>query len=291
MVPWIVAGCLLLTYLLLTAKQTTPVWAWCLFGLAYAYMAWLSIDILWRKVVIDADRLEMRSFRKISRLSCPMADVASYKALKTGHWCVLTSSRAVLIPVRDPWELHRAFVEFAPKKLGAHRMRFPGSPPGEDFVGLWTYDIQDDVLKILIVLGVMMTAFFIVRRTPWSFFGQLLPLLIGLFSRCWGRLDVTREGISLRTPLHRKSIPWTDVKAVFCEKGEKRSFVIVGPACAIHIPAHLAIEEELMKKVMYSIPHPVLCVNFDQSTLRGYRKRKTAKSDAKTESLLPALTT
>lgn len=130
------------------------------------------------------------------------------------------------------------------------------------------------------------------RRFSWSGFGQLMGLFIGPSLEAWERIDVTREGIVRRDPFRRHEVRWKDAKAIFREgTKDKRSFVIVGPDAAIHVPAHLAIDRHLMEKVLYSLPDPILCVNFDETTLRGYRRRETAKSKSEAvPDLLPTLT-
>jgi len=146
-------------------------------------------------------------------------------------------------------------------------------------------------MRVLSCLAAMILVFFFVRRTPWFFVGQFVPPLVTAFARAWTRLDVTDEGVTLRGVALRKAIPWSEVSGIFCERRHERSFVLVGPACAIEIPSHLAIDHELMQKVFYSLPDPVRCVNFDEKTLRGYKKRKANTKEAKEEILLPALTT
>ncbi len=285
-----VAICLLATLVSAAGKHTSR-FEWVFLGLLWLAFLGLSFELLWSRIVIRDGHLQIYSLLPKSRLRTPIDEITAYRMDKSGHWWIETEERKVKIVLPEPWELHRALVELAPKKLGGRRLRFPGVIPEEDLVGLWNYDIQNVSNRIGLILAVMMVFFFFDRRTPWAIVVQLSAPLYALLARSWGRLDVTADGIVLRAAWVRRSIPWSDVKAIFCEKRPKRSFVIVGSTCAIEIPAHLAIEKELMQKVLHSIPHFVLCVNFDETTMRGCRKRKAMKKEAKTESLLPALTT
>lgn len=288
--PWLWLCIGLMIYLDLNDREDSGWFLWIMTVLLTGICSWLTADIFWSRVVIVGDQIEVQALRAKNRLSATFSEIVAYRMDPRGRWWLETESRKIEVPIRDPWELHRAIVERAPRALGGRRMRFPGVPSPEEFPGLWVHDFEETSSRILGYLGAMILAFFFVRKTPWFFVGSFIPPLLTAFARAWTRLDVTQTGVTLRGFALRKSIPWSEVKAIFCEKRGDRSFVLVGPTCAIEIPSHLAIDHELMQKVMYSLPDPVLCVNFDETTLRGYKKRKAKSKEEKADILLPALT-
>ncbi len=250
-----------------------------------------SLWALYPRATMDDKRIELRGLRARERLESPLDRVLAYRRDKKGDWWVETEDRRARVGVQEPWELHRAFVELAPKKLHAKKMRFPGVAPAEEFMGLWTFDVEWLALRAKTTIGVLLVVLAIERKAGFGLTGQLCALLFFPAIEGWGRLDITRDGLVRRGPRHRYSIPWAEAQAIFEErKGGKRSFVVVGAGHAIEIPAHLAIEREVMEKVLYSFPTAILCVNFDETTLRGYRRRKRAKEPVKRDDLLPALT-
>lgn len=289
---------------LFQGSVATQVFAIAFFGAVVAILIGLAARVFFTRAILEDGILTLYALRPRERLRAPFDAVVGYHMDKAGAWWIHTRPERTSctdpatkrrVAVREPWELHRAFVELAPKRLGTRRWRFTGIPPTKEFRGLWTFDVERFAHRALPQLAGMLTGvligFFLTRRRNLGAVGQPLGLLLIPLIESWGRLDVTDEGVVHRTPFRRKTILWSEAKAIFREgTAARRSFVIVGPECAIDIPTHLASDLELIQKVLYSLPSPILCVNFDETTLRGYRRRKKAKEPARNEDLLPALT-
>ena len=273
----------------------------------FAGMVFLTLYVFVTRATIRDGTLTLHALRRRERLRAPLDAVVGYHMDKeTGAWWVHTRPEGTActepaartrVALVEPWELHRAFVDLAPKKLGGRKRRFPGVPPEEDFVGLWTFDVERFAGRALPQLAGMFTGIAIVALlTPHRHPGlilQPLSLLLVPALLAWDRLDVTRAGIVRRGPFGRRTVLWPEVRAIFREtRHGRRSFVVVGRDAAIHLPPHLAVDRDLIEKVLYSLPDPVLTVNFDETTLRGYRRRekKRSKAPARQEDLLPALT-
>lgn len=265
---------------------------WILFGLIGALLLWMTLEVLVDRAVVTPSTVRFRSIRPRRNLRTTIEEIAAYVSDKDGLWWVETASRRVAVPVSEPWALHAAMVQLVPTKLGAKRLRPLHLPPAEEFRNLWTYDVEglfsESVGRIVAVL----LCFALTRKAGPAYGILVAPLLFGLPD--WGsRLDVTDAGLVRRGPFHRREVRWSEATAIFCERPlTSRRFVVTGPETAIEIPAHLARDLELMRKVFRSLPEGTLCVNFDETTFRGYRRRKKAKekSPARSEDLLPALT-
>ena len=276
-----------------------------LLALAATVLVGLTLWLFVTRAILTEGTLTLRAIRQKECLTVPFDSIVGYHMDKRGTWwvharppgtgCTHPAVRT-RVAVREPWAIHRAFVAQAPKRLGGRRLRFPGTPPTEEFRGLWAFDVERYAGRWLPQLAGVLTAIFIgsllTHRRNVGMLGQPLGILLILLVEMWGRLDVTNEGISFRAPFSSRTIRWADAEVIFREgPPNRRSFVIVGIHCAIHIPAHLASDLELMKKVLYSLPQPILCVNFDETTLRGFKQRKNSKeTSAPKEELLPALT-
>lgn len=124
---------------------------------ALLFGCWLTLILIFTAYVVvtratmDAQRIELHALRKRDRLRSSLDGVVGYHMDREGAWWVHTRTEGTActdltertrVAVLHPWELHRAFVEIAPKKMGGRRMRFPGIPPEEDFQGLWVYDVE-----------------------------------------------------------------------------------------------------------------------------------------------------
>lgn len=280
-----------LVFLLPGAPRETDLgWA-VLLGLFALLVLGTTLSTLAARAVATERTLVLRALRPRRNLRVPMEAATGYAPDRLGRWYVEAEGRRVLVPVADPWELHAALALFAPKALRAKRLRPQHAPPAEEFRGLWTYDVEgllsETVFRVVIVLALAFT----VRGLGGLVVFLVAPLFFGLFDMA-ARIDVTDEGLVRRGPFHRREIPWADAVAIFCEPPlARRRFVVTSRETAIEIPAHLARDIDLMRKVFRSLPEGTLCVNFDDTTFRGYRRRKKAgSSEPAREELLPALT-
>ncbi len=250
----------------------------------------LTLDLLAVKASASPEGIVLGALRPRKRLRARVDEIVRYACDREGVWWVETMERRVPVSVKEPWEFHAAMALLVPAKLGAKRMRPQHLPPDEDFRGLWVYDVER-LLSETLGRAVAVVTLVALTRTISGAYGILLgPLLFGVFDM-FARLDVTREGIVRRGPFHRRTIPWADAVAIFCERSSlRRSFVVTSRETAIEVPEHLAKDLELMRKVFRSLPEGTLCVNFDETTFRGYRRRKKAKEAVPQEDLMPALT-
>ncbi len=248
------------------------------------------LNVLVSRAVVADGALVLRSPLPRRSLRAPLGEVVRYAPDKLGRWWVETADRRVPVPVADPWEIHAALALAAPRTLAAKGLRPQHAPPTEEFPGLWVYDVEsllsETVVRVAIVL--------LLAAGSHGLFGLsvflVAPFFFGLFEMT-ARLDVTDEGLVRRGPFHRRTILWSDAVAIFCEPPlPRRRFVVTGSEAAIEIPAHLARDLDLMRKVFRSLPEGTLLVNFDETTFRGYRRRKKGKEKAPQEDLMPALT-
>ena len=261
-----------------------------LFGAFGAMIVWLTLAVSISRASLTDGRLRLRALRRRDRLDVNLDEVVRYATDREGHWWVETADRRSKVPVEEPWTLHAAMADLAPQALAPKRLRPQHLPPPEDLRGLWTYDVEG-LLSGTIGRTVAIVALVALTHRAGVAYGLILgPLIFGL-PEMGGRLDVTRDGLVRRGPFHRRSILWEQAQAIFCESPlARRRFVVTGAGTAIEIPAHLASDPELMRKVFRSLPEGTLCVNFDETTFRGYRRRKKAKDNAPQEELMPALT-
>ena len=255
-------------------------------------LAWITLDTIYSRAIVDAQTVALISPRPSRRLRVPISEVVRYGIDKGGEWRIETEGRTTRIPFQHPWELHAAMVEFAPTKLGAKRLRPLHLPPTEEFANLWTLD-TDGLVAEALWRGIVCVGVGFAFRAGAAATGPLGALLLFTLGKAWSRLDVMNESLVLRSPFRRIRIDWAEATAIFCENPRtRRSFVVTAPGRGIEIPAHLAREVELMRKVFRSLPEGTLAVNFDETTFRGYRRRKQAKekTPARNEDLLPVLT-
>ena len=258
-----------------------------------AGLLWITLDTVLSKVTVDGEAIVFRSPLLSRRLQVAPSSIVRYRPGKEGgDWRIEAEGRTVRVPLQSPWDLHAAMVEFAPTKLGAKRLRPLHLPTTEDFVGLWTLDtdllVSEALWRMIVCLG-----FAAAFHAGAAATGPLLALLLFTALRAWGRLDVTGEGLVRRSPFHRIQIGWSEATAIFCENPKgRRSFVVTAPGRGLEIPPHLAKDIDLMRKVFRSLPENTLCVNFDETTFRGYKRRKRTKAEVpgRSEDLLPALT-
>lgn len=257
-------------------------------------MLWLACDRVFSRAEVTPDSLLLVGLYPRKSLRTPLKAVHRYRMDDMGNWWVETIARKIKVPLGKPWTLHAAIVELWPRCLNAKRLRTHRSPSGEEFRNLRTFDLMPPIMGLA---GWLCGAFiwFMGDPSKWassglsSTGGYLMGLIVALGCRSWGRLDVTREGLGYRNLFDRRFIPWSEATAIFREgtKGDRR-FVVTGRSVGIEIPSHLARELPIMEAVLYALPDGILCVNFDETTFRGYRRRKVKELSLPLPELQPS---
>lgn len=285
----ILGGLLLGLVLLLPGRGSDP--GWLILRIVFTVLVVGSVlNVLVSRAIVTDEGLVLRSPLPRRNLRAPFGKIARYAPDRLGRWHVEVEGRLVPVPIADPWELHAALALAAPQALQAKRLRPQHAPPTEEFRGLWTYDVEALLSETVVRVVIVLVLAFTLRGVGSLVVFLVAPLFFGLFDMA-ARLDVTDTGLVRRGPFHRREIPWTETVAIFCEPPlARRRFVVTSRTTGIEIPAHLAKDLDLMRKLFRSVPEGTLCVNFDETTFRGYRRRKKANEKAVSEDLLPALT-
>lgn len=244
----------------------------------------MVLELKFSRVVATSERIE--SYDRFGRLkfALPYSELIEYRHSTRTRWRLVTAEKDYRLPDIEFDDFHRLMVSNARRALQAKRWQ-TGQLPALDEVNEPMIDAQ----KWLISVGTLSVfiAFFAVL---FKSFGVIAGFSQSLWARIYqlrdvsGRLRMNSEAITVTWLWKYKSMRWSDVQAVFqvSERGS-RCFVVTSEDESIFIPPHIAVDLESMRKFFYSIPTGTLCINFDDSTKKGYRRRKRIVAKQKLE--------
>ena len=208
----------------------------------------------------------------------PYAEIRAYLPAK-GFWLFLTKDGAKGTTSMDQADVHRIMAAHAPKALQAKRWKCGQVPPPEN-IQRGLLDFRFPSLSLGMLVGVVLAYLFEGARAKDSLSLYLaVTIAISLFAYdirdLFGSLELTSEGISARWPWESRTIGWDEITAIFMEGTRKdRRFVVTSAGTSIIIPHPVATELDPMRKLFYSIPQGTLCVNFDETFRKGFRRRR-----------------
>jgi len=272
-----------------------------IFAVALALVGLIRGCMGWRFERVVASEHDIASFDYWNREKFRLEYTAIKAYRSSGKLAVLSDGNDTFkLPEIDVECFHQVMACKAPKALNAKRLRTLNVPPKEDFTSLWLFDYAD-FFTAMAKIGLLAVPFVLIglallgvvrsilvpstHETPLGFmvlfmilqvFVQTgLPHFYDLKDVC-GYLSVETTGISASWPGRHQRLDWLQVEAVFCHYRDKRRyFILVGQDTSIIVPPPIARELEVMRKIVYSLPDRVLCVNFDQDTFKkGYRRRR-----------------
>ncbi len=234
---------------------------------------------------VEADERGVCSFDMLNRKRADLAyeEITSYVKDSPGGWTIRSAAAVLRIGKIDKHEFHAVIAEKAAGALNAKLWRCGQLPPSEEFTALSLFDWNiwlTNTVGAALLSGVV--AIFSRGYALGYFVSSLLQTSYHL-KDLFGRLDVTSDGLQVRWPWAERSILWTELTAVFCERSPDRSsyFVVTAPGRSITVPAHVLADPEVRRKFFYNIPDMTRCVNFDKLRFRRRgRGKKVFGEDA-----------
>jgi hypothetical protein len=260
------------------ARIHSPVFHWALVVLNVALVVLIAYTLLrwwYERLVADENGFTTYDFLNRARPAVPFAGVRAYRPTKLGAWLLFEGTTRIRLPDVEPSELHRLIAKHAPKALGAKRLRGGLTPPAEACRALPLFDVRS-FLEACLGASVIYLPFCLFAPKVGVVYVAVSVIQEGYrLLDLGGRLTIDDEGLRARWPWQSREIRWSEANAIFCEGTVRnRRFVVTSPTTAIVIPRQFAHELLVMRKVLYSLPSGTLCVNFDDSLRRGWRRRR-----------------
>jgi hypothetical protein len=243
---------------------------------------------------VETDENGFRAFDMLNRKRADLSyeDITSYLKEGPGGWTVRAGGEVVRVGKIDKQQFHSVIAEKAPGALNAKLWKCGQLPPSQDFSGLHLFDWNvwlTNTIGSAVVSGVI--AFFSKGYAIGYFASSLLQTSYHL-KDLFGKMDITEEGILARWPWESRSVPWSELTAVFCERSADRFsyFVVTAPGRSITVPAHVLADPEVRRKFFYSIPDLTRCVNFDKLRFKRRGRGKKVFGEDPLAALDPLMT-
>ena len=244
----------------------------------------MALELKFSRVVATSERIESYDWLGRLKFALPYSDLIEYRHSSRTKWRLVTAEKIHELPDIEFDEFHRLMVSHAPKALRAKRWQ-TGQLPTLDEVNEPLIDVQKWLISVG-KLGVFIAFFIVLCKSMGVIAGFFQPLWTSIYQLrdVSGRLRMNSEAISVTWLWKCKSMQWSEVQAVFQVKQKgSRCFVVASEDESIFIPPHIAVDLESMRKFFYSIPTGTLCINFDDSTKKGYRRRKRKVANQKSQ--------
>ncbi len=244
----------------------------------------MAMMLKFSRVVATSEGIEAYDWLGRLKFALPYSDLTAYRQSSRSNWRVATEEKEYKLPNIEFDDFHRLMVSNATQALRAKRWK-TGQVPSLAEVDEPLFDARSWIISV---------------GTLGCFAGVLVhfcnsaAVIGGFGTRIWkefyqlrdvsARLRMNSESISETRFRGGKSINWPEVQAVFqVQQGGSRCFVVTSEDESIFIPPHIARDLEAMRKFFYSIPQGTLCVNFDEKSTKGYRRRRRSTFGRKLE--------
>jgi hypothetical protein len=244
----------------------------------------MALELKFCMAIATSEGIESYDWLGRLKFAVPYSDLTEYWHSSRTKWRLVSAETVYELPAIEFDDFHRLMVANARKSLRAKRWQTGQLPPLDE-----VDEPMLDARSWLISFGTLacfITLLALVFKSLVIAVSFIRPLWIRIYQLrdVSGRLRMNSESISVTWLWKCKSMKWSEVQAVFqVQQGGSRCFVVTSEDESIFIPPHIAVDLESMRKLFYSIPTGTLCVNFDDKSKKGYRRRKRKVANQKLE--------
>ena len=244
----------------------------------------MTLMLKFSRVVATSEGIQVHDWLGRLKFALDYTDLTAYRHSSRTDWRVVTAEKEYKLPDIEFDDFHRLMVSNATQALRAKRWK-TGQVPLSDEVDEAIFDARLWLVKVGLFCGFLGLLALLLKSLAFTY--GVLPQIwrpIYQLRDVSARLRMNSESISETRFRGGKSINWPEVQAVFqVQQGGSRCFVVTSEDESIFIPPHIARDLEAMRKFFYSIPQGTLCVNFDEKSTKGYRRRRRSTFGRKLE--------